>query len=66
MHAEEADVHPVLLLEGEHGSRPVGEVVEHVTGVDIAEEEVEGESDIRKILLINCNNKSLYAHVEPI
>ena len=46
MHAEEADVHPVLLLEGEHGPRPVGEVVQHVTGVDIPEEEVEGETGI--------------------
>ena len=35
VHSEEADVDSVLLLEGEHGARPIGEVVQHVTSVHV-------------------------------
>ena len=38
MHPEETDVHPVLLLEGKHGSGTVGEIVQHLSRVHISGE----------------------------
>ena len=35
VHPEEADVDPVLLLEGEHGAGAVWEVIQHVPSVHI-------------------------------
>ncbi len=35
VHAEEADVRPLLLLEGEHGPRSVREVVQHLPRVHV-------------------------------
>ena len=35
MHAEKADVGSLLLLEGKHGPRPVGEVVQHLSGIHV-------------------------------
>ena len=35
VHAEEADVHTVLLLEGKHGPGAVGEVVRHLASVNV-------------------------------
>ena len=35
VHPEEADVDPVLLLEGEHGAGTVWEVIQHVASVHI-------------------------------
>ena len=36
VHPKEADVHSVLLLEGEHRASPVREVVQHVASVHIS------------------------------
>jgi hypothetical protein len=38
VHAEEADVRPLLLLEGEHGPRSVREVVQHLPRVHVSEQ----------------------------
>ena len=35
VHPKEADVNSILLLEGEHSTRAIGEVVQHVTSVHI-------------------------------
>ena len=35
VHPEKADVHAVLLLEGKHGAGPVGEVVQHLSSVNV-------------------------------
>ena len=40
VHSEEADVNPVLLLEGEHSARSIGEVVQHVTSVHVPGENI--------------------------
>ena len=36
VHSKEADVNTVLLFKGEHGPGSVGEVVHHLTGVDVS------------------------------
>ena len=36
MHAKEANIHAILLLEGKHGSGSVGEVVHHLARVHIS------------------------------
>ena len=35
MHAKEANIHAILLLEGKHGSGSVGEVVHHLARVHV-------------------------------
>ena len=36
MHAKEANIHAILLLEGKHGSGSVGEVVHHLARVHVS------------------------------
>lgn len=36
VHSKEADVNTILLFKGEHGPGSVGEVVHHLTGVDVS------------------------------
>ena len=40
MHTKEAHVHSILLLEGKHGSGSVGEVIHHITSVNISKQVV--------------------------
>ena len=36
VHSKETDINTVLLFKGEHGPGSVGEVVHHLTGVDVS------------------------------
>ena len=47
VHAEEAHVHPVLLLEGKHGAGPVRKVVQHLSSVNVP-----GEKDGKIIFAV--------------
>ena len=44
VHAEEADVHAVLLLEGKHGPGAVREVVRHLTRVNVPGQKILGKN----------------------
>ena len=40
MHTKEAHDHSILLLEGKHGSGSVGEVIHHITSINISKQVV--------------------------
>ena len=40
VHPEEANIDTILLLEGKHGSGSVGEVIHHITSINISKQVV--------------------------